>query len=485
MTDDFEIESDGFSGFGVGRSEDFQQAQFLSIHFDGKWRFDHSTGLWHHWTGIRWAPDRTDRILHAVAKVATKSMVGATDEQKKSLFRLLNTSAQNNALKALASFPEYSTDGDDWDQDPFLLGCSNGVIDLRENRLMARPDPSCLVTKTTHRKFEPVSHPSEFHDRAPIFMDKMAEWTSKDGSMIGFLLSWFGSSLFGYTPEQRFLLMTGIGRNGKGTLKNTVLQAVGEYGEQLDANLYMRTKYGAARSDGARADLIKLKGLRLAFFSEPEGNKFNEELLKAHTGGDRITARPLYSNAMSSWNPTHSITFLTNDAPEVDDIGPSMAARVMVADFRERYDGERMDRSLQERLNAEADGVLAILCYMAQHWYERFIEDGTGILTPKRVEEQTIRFMAQGDPIAMFVDEACDVGPEANCSATALYEAYMQWHARSGRDDEASNQTRFGKTMEKKGFAKRRTSSGYRYLNISPLGAMRLALKGVDEEDGD
>lgn len=483
MTEDIYPEEEEFGGFGIGRSEDFQLAQFLAIAFAGKWRFDHSTSTWHHWNGIRWAPDRTDKVLHEVAKAATKAMIGASDEQKKSYFKLLNVTTQKHALEALASFPSFSTNGDDWDQDPYLLGCTNGIVDLRTNTLIRHPDPSCLVTKTTGKRFEPIHDARDLATRAPEFMKSMVEWTSGDPHMISFLLLWFGSSMFGYTPEQRFLLMTGIGRNGKGTLKNTILHAIGEYGEQLDANLYMRTKFGAARSDGARADLIKLKGLRVAFFSEPEGNKFNEELLKAHTGGDRITARPLYSNTLSSWNPTHSITFLTNDAPEVDDIGPSMSARVLVADFRERYDGEKMDRGLQDRLNAEANGVLSILCYFAEDWYARYSQDGKGIWVPERVEEQTQRFMAQGDPISTFIDEACATGQDCSSSATAMYEAYMQWHARTDADGEAVIQRRFGQALAKKGFDKVKKSAGYRYIGIEPLGAMRLADRGHEEDD--
>ena len=48
--------------------------------------------------------------------------------------KLLNTSAIGRALEALSAFPAYKTNGSDWDQEPHLLGCTNGIVDLRTGR---------------------------------------------------------------------------------------------------------------------------------------------------------------------------------------------------------------------------------------------------------------------------------------------------------------------------------------------------------------
>jgi putative DNA primase/helicase len=448
---------------------------------DHQWRFDHTAGKWHHWDGVRWAPDTTEKARHTVAKLAADALLETLNESgKKVLTRLLSLPAIDRALDALATFPDYATDGADWDQIPYLLGCKNGVVDLRTNTLIRKPDPTCLVTQTTHRMFNPINHPSEFADRAPRFMEFMVEITSGDPEMITYLLKWFGASLFGFSPEQRFLLMIGIGRNGKGVLKHTVIKAVGEYGQQFDANLYMRSKLGAARSDGARADLMALKGKRITFFSEPEGNRFNEEMLKAHTGGDVISARALYSNNIVSWEPTHSITFLTNEAPDVDDLGPSMAARVMVADFLERFDGVKQDRKLPDKLAGEADGVLAILCYFARDWWDEYERAGEGISLPSRVVSASKAFMERNDVVAAVIDDAFEIDPGARTPSTRLYEAYLQWHARSDRTDEAISQVRFSQALERKGFKKEKTRAGMVYVGLHPLNAWQLADKEGD-----
>lgn len=471
--------------FGVGQ-EDFRQAEWLAGALDRKWRYDFATKEWHHWNGKRWAPDFGKALTNVIATLSAKTLLRGVDSEalRKALLKLLSLAPIERAMEALATFDGYGTNGDDWDADPYLLGVKNGIVDLRTNTLVEHPDPSMLVTKTTGVRFVPVESPADFDDRAPRFMEVMREWMSEDAKMVSFLLLWFGSSMFGFSPEQRFLLMTGIGRNGKGALKHSVMKAVGDYGAQFDANLYMRNKFGAARSDTARADLLALKGKRITFFSEPEGNRFNEEMLKAHTGGDTITARALYSNVLQTWTPTHSITFLVNNAPEVEDLGPSMAARVMVADFRERYDGDKEDKTLYGTLEGEAEGILAILCWAAGAWYASWSAGMGGITMPQRVIDQSKKFMERGDSVANCLNDRFAVGEGLECAGQVAYDTYREWFDQSGADGEPVSMVKFAAALERKGFRKVKREMGMRWLGLQPLGAMALAEKEAGPTTG-
>lgn len=476
--------ADKVSEFGGKGNEDYRQAEWLAQRLRNEWRYDHTADRWHHFDGIRWAPDQTKTIHRIVAKTAGLALQksGIGEQEQKRLFSLLQWPTQERVLKALSTVSGYGTNGDDWDAKPELLGTQSGIIDLRENKLIPAT-PEQLVTKTTGVKFQPVAGPSEFADAAPEFMQVMEEWMSGDIDMVSFLLLWFGASLFGFTPEQRFLLLVGIGRNGKGTLKHSIMKAVGEYGAQYDANLYMRAKYGAARSDQARADLIAIKGKRITFFSEPEGNRFNEELLKAHTGGDIITARALHSNNVQTWAPTHSITFLVNNAPEVEDLGPSMAARVMVADFRERYDGEKEDKRLYGKLEKEAPGILGILCWAAAAWYDAWSTGEGGLQLPARVVEQSKAFMERGDVLANWLNERATFGPGLTAASQVAYESYLNWHTRGGADGEPMSMTRWSLTMQKKGFKKVKGREHNYWEGFKLLRTDQLADMGIDDDE--
>ena len=465
--------------------EDFRQAEWLAYKLERNWRYDHSTHRWHGWNGVRWAPDTTMQVSRAVAVAAALAIPDVSnDVVRKALIKLLNISSIDKALAALSTFDGYGTDGNDWDTDPYVLGCENGIVDLRTNTIDLHPSQDTLVTKTTHHRFRPVSGPGEFATRAPEFMKYIVEVMSGDISMVSFLLLWYGYSLIGRNPEQKFLLQIGGGRNGKGKLKDIVLEAGGEYASQVNANMYMRVnKHGGLTSNIPRADLMALRGTRIVFCSDPEGNSFNEPMLKAHTGEDRIRTRNLYDREEKEWEPTHNISFLVNHPPEVEDVGDSFRERVMVADFRESYlvgTKQPPNTELGNILKKEAAGVLAILVWAASEWYKA---DTPKLTMPERVKRQSRAFVEANDPIAQFVTAALDVDPTYTVQSSRLYEAYIQWHTRTERQEEAMSTVKFSAAVERKHFKKVRTESGLRWKGISPKSAVELAELDETEDE--
>jgi putative DNA primase/helicase len=478
-------------------TEDDEQAEWLAAAFEQRIRYDHTGKRWHAWNGTRWAPDKTKQVQRDVMDMARERLFRvaldgnftktARDRLEKMYRKLLDVAATERALAALSTRPGYKTDGADWDQDPDLLGCENGIVDLRVNALVPNPTPAVLVTQSTGHEFipfEPQSsdlfaemerHLRELGFREPRFPSFLREITSGDVNLAAFYLLWFGYSLFGHTREQRFLILTGTGRNGKGALVAVMRYVFGEYSAKADQSLYMRSRWGSARSDQARADLMELKGKRLAVMSEPDGGVFNEELLKAHTGGDPITARALHSNNLITWEPTHSITFLTNEPPKVNDIGPAMSARVMVADFRERFDGEREDKRLygspKSKLESEAVGILGFLCWTAKWWND----SEHGLVLPERVAKASAEYLTNNDPIGRALDEAFVFDPAVQTPARMLYDAYVEWHARSDERDEALSSTAFGMLLVRRGLKKRQTAKYNVYLGIRPKTALEIA----------
>lgn len=484
--EDFEESQEGDDRTANRGTEDDEQAEWLAEALGQGVRYDHTGKRWHMWNGVRWAPDKTKQVQRDVMDLARRRLFATAEKPDisksernrlmKMYRKLLDVAACERALTALSTRPGYKTDGSDWDQVPHYLGCENGIVDLRVNALVEDPGPDTLVTMTTGHQFRPFEFDggdlwTAWQARAPRFMQFLDEVTSGDRNLGVFYLQWFGYSLFGHTQEQRFLILTGLGRNGKGALVTAMRTVFGEYSAKASENLYMRSRFGSARSDQARADLMELKGKRLAAMSEPDGGQFNEEMLKAHTGGDPITARALHSNNVVTWAPTHTITFLTNEPPKVNDIGPSMAARVMVADFRERFDGEKEDKRLYGKLEAEAEGILAILCWVAQWWHA----SESGLVLPERVQRASADYLTSNDPIGPALDEAFVIQKGVQSPAKALYDAYVEWFARSDSEGDALSMSAFGLLLAKRGMTKKRTDRGYTYIGIRPKTAMELA----------
>ena len=70
-------------------------------------------------------------------------------------------------------------------------------------------------------------------------------------------------------------------------------------------------------------------------------------------------------------------------------------------------------------------------------------------------------FSSAPDPVVGFVQNKCYVGPEGQCSASALFKAYQDWCWETGR--RAITQRSFGMGLTKMGFQRRRRAQGYHW----------------------
>jgi putative DNA primase/helicase len=438
-------------------------------------KFDHSTGKWHIWNGVRWEPDKDDKIIDMIRNclfdwIADNDRNGHADANK-TLLPLLDYGRKQQVLKALASMRGIAMSGDEWDADPFLIGFENGVMDLRTGVLDEHPSPDTMVSKSTGIVWDQNA------DMSP-FLDFITEIMSGDHDVSNYLLNVLGYSLIGVNQEQKFWMWVGRGSNGKGILARTVTKALGDYAYSPPDTLYMRTKVGAATSNTPRPELLKLKSMRFTFMSEPQGGQFNEELLKAHTGNDPIEARNLYSTRFMTFTPSHKINFLTNEPPRTDDVGPSMQRRVRIIKFQEDYSpgSGREDNTLEGRLQTPEglQGVMRALVEYAKDYLK------TSLLPePQAVTNWSRAYIADNDPITAFLSAKCVEEPDAEAKGGELYKSFSQFCADGGYED--MSMTPFGRHMASR-FVKKVRSAGSFYLGVRLKNSTDWASETEDAE---
>jgi putative DNA primase/helicase len=465
--------------FPLGAAQDEDQAAWLAADFQHRVRYNHATKAWHIWheESRSWRVDKVKGVERGVVDMAAcraQVLAGASgnDSALKFVRKLLDAHKVRSALDLLSSMPDYNTDGTDWDEDPFLLGCANGVVDLRTGEFAAELTAgNSTVTKNTNVPFNPAA-------QCPKFIQHLYQISSEDMDLARWYVQWWGYCLFGINYEQKFLVLTGEGRNGKGAMVKAVRAAIGEYDAAANSGIYMKSRFGSARSSEARSDLITLKGARIAVMSEPEGGQFNEELLKAHTGGDPIVARPLYGKEMT-WEPTHTPSFLVNRPPSVDDIGPAMAERILVADFREQYldqdEKHRRNPQLYEELTAEKEGILALLIVAAREYWTRHVA-GEGMWYPERVQKASQAYITANDPVGQALQECFVIESGARTQASEMYRTFSAWYRESDFPGELPGPQGFSALLMRRGFARRKNNVGSYYVGVRPKNAMELAV---------
>jgi putative DNA primase/helicase len=126
------------------------------------------------------------------------------------------------------------------DRDPWLFNCLNGTLDLRTGELRGHRRED-LITKLCPTPYRPDARcPVWERFLGSVFPDAEDEL---DRELITFVQRMFGRCLTGDVSEQILPIFWGNGANGKSTLVNAVLGAVGsEYAMKANADLLMASQ---------------------------------------------------------------------------------------------------------------------------------------------------------------------------------------------------------------------------------------------------
>jgi len=288
-------------------------------------RYDHGRGRWLVWVGHRWRPDEDGAVerlwLDVLAdRYRAALAIDNNDVRVKTLDAIQSAGATNAAVSAgleLASSMEpIATRADAWDPDPWLLGCANGVVELRTGHLRDGR-PGDMVSRSTGVPYDAAA-------TCPRWQQFLGEVFAGDEDLVAWYGLLIGTSLVGVMQEL-MAIHHGTGNNGKTVARERLLKAFGDYAVAIP----VETLVNARRQAGdATPDLMPLRGARLAFASEPDqSSKLRGGALKRIASADRMTGRPLFGSTQT-WEPTHTIHLATNHLPAVDDATEGFWRRV-------------------------------------------------------------------------------------------------------------------------------------------------------------
>ena len=233
--------------------------------------------------------------------------------------RAESSSGVKGALTLAATEPEIAITPDRLDAHPYLLNCRNGVVDLRTGELLEH-DPALLLTKMAGAPYEPDAEGAVFAE----FLERI----QPGEDMRLFIRRLLGLSLEGKVTAHVLPIFYGDGANGKSTLTDAVMNALGDYADAADPDL-LRARTFDAHPTGV-ADLF---GLRLALVHESDaGHRLAEGTVKRLTGGDRLKARRMREDFWS-FDPSHTFVMLTNHKPGVSGTDEGIWRRLRLVPF--------------------------------------------------------------------------------------------------------------------------------------------------------
>lgn len=412
------------------------------------------SGEWLAWGGHYWRPDQRAESFAAVERcaLAYAEQAAALDAEiqamhiepkgegswrikrrdvfQKGADRLRTTTGAERCLRwaPIVDHPTTVLDHQ-LDQQPMLLPCANGVIDLRTGAL-TRGRPDDLLCRAIDLEYDPHADYTPWQ----AFIDEV----SGSADLASFIKRSLGYAITGNSHEQYVWVFTGPGRNGKGVLFGLVGEILGPYYRELSRGMLIEQRNELSPAS-ASEHLYSLLGRRIVVGAETNrGQRIDAAGVKLLTGEDKITCRPLFKSEIS-FNPSHTLFLHTNHIPAGLTGDFAMIQRLLKVEFPYMYVDDpaaeakkyplqadlfrKKDPGLKVRLRACRQGILRWLVEGCLEWQLQ------GISPPLQVAEWVNELAIEEDYIRQFVDD-CLVQSEVpwtRISATDMYDAFRWW----------------------------------------------------------
>lgn len=430
--------------------------RFLEQHADAL-RFVHGIG-WHHWDGARWKLDEERIDVEAAIATTKRALAEVLDlpkgPERDALYADVKKSESASGVKGMlelaSALKPISTASRALDADPYFFNTPAGTIDLHEGTLKEN-DRNDLITKVSGAAIG-----EELNEEWETFLERILP----DDDVRAFVQRLFGYAMLGKQTEHVMPIFTGTGANGKGTLRDALIAAFGDYCIEVDPALLMESK-----NERHGSFKMRLRGARLAFCSETEkGRKFAEATMKRLVGGDPIEANYMHKNPIT-FDPSHTLVMLTNHLPAVSGDDPAVWRRILVVPFDVVIPEDQRDGELPERLKQAAPAVLA-WAYAGWIDYQK-----QGLNPPDAVRVRTEQYRADSDTLGRFLSERTLANRHGVVRSRELYSAWSSWCHDSGiKADEVGSEVAFAASMKARGFEKAKRNVGAVWLGLLLVG---------------
>lgn len=393
-------------------------ARALVTHHGNELRYCPQRGKWLLWNGYRWAWDDAERHREFVRALARE--LPSTGRWRYFKAKALSAGGVSGVVRLARSDPAVTVAFADLDARPYELNTPGGVVDLSTGQVR-RSDPWLLHTRST-------AVAPDFARRSLTFERFLHDTFGDDDELAGYVQRLVGVSAIGTVLEQLLPFAVGPGANGKSTLLEAAMHALGRgdggYAMAASSEMLMVRKHVEHP-----AELAQLAGARLVVCAElDEGQRFGEAKVKQLTGRDSINARFMRRDPFT-FAPSHTLWLLGNHLPAARAGGPAFWRRIRVLPFTRVVPAERQNRRLGEMLADDAAAVLAWVVAGAATYH------AGGLREPAAVASATAAYARDQDTVGRFVDERCrraeGVNP-ARTATTVLRESYEQWCEQVG-----------------------------------------------------
>lgn len=467
---------------------EFGDAKLFAELCHGQIAYDHQEGEWYLWSGNAWRRDVNDQVKMIASNKLTSQYADhqsmlykmkathlANGEQDKAdaindrvslvgkrIYALQSRKRIENVLaiaQTLFGAEEYGyIDGQiPWDEDAWLLGVQNGVVDLKTGDL--RPgNPTDWIRIVAPTEWQGIDAP------APLWEKTLLEIHGGNTELVAFEQRLYGYGITGTSQERKFVLECGEGDNGKDLKSKLRGYVFGDYVGVVSTDVFIEKRGGNAGQ--ATPHLVPLRGKRLVFAAETKKSQtLDSAQVKYITGNASISVRDVHEKQIVI-KPTWTPVLATNHKPRVSDAGDAIWGRVIFMPHTQSFVADpdpnittqhKYIPNLDELLHVEAPGILS--------WHVRGCLEyqKNGLNPPDTVKLAVKEYRDSENTIKQFAEDKLMPAPGEKIAARTMYNAYKAWCSDSHRSPESEKD--FSKTMETI-YEKKRDGTGTKYHGV-------------------
>lgn len=338
--------------------------------------------------------------------------------------------------KVLSRRREVRIDINDFDANPDVLAVG-GMLHRLDGREAPRPiSPDDMITKHCHPTYRPGGPQTEW-------LATLARCFPSNPDIVEFLQRLVGYGVTGHNKEQCFVVMVGGGANGKTTVIKALTRVIGAVTRSIPITVLM-SRSRNENGEGASPQLMQLMGARLVWADEPAREaRLDESKIKILTGGDAVTARQLYGPPVT-FTPQALIVVTSNHLPVIHDTDEGIWRRIRVIPWEVSF-RDSPDTGIDEKLAAEADGIMEWILDGARKWYQ------DGLHMPPAVEAKTVGYREEQDGLNGFLGNILLADEDAFMPLGDVYDAYLDWARSEGTPEQQAwkNRTVFRALRER------------------------------------
>ena len=397
--------------------------------FGSSVRYTPSVG-WFIWDGTYWKPDAEDLSMQELAKklppiIATEVVNYDEPEKKNEVIKWANQAKSNSRIRAAIESSNSDlrilTEVEKWDNNPYLLGVSNGVVDLKTGELL-RGRPDLHITKRTA-----VGYAQGLTNvRWQQFVDFA---TGGDKELQDWLQRAAGYTLTGLNNQDLLFLVYGPPGSGKNTFVEAIVKALDtkQYSWPLDSSIL-----GQNDNNSGNTELYhwaQLRGKRMVWVDElPEGDRMKENSVKKLTGSSEISARSPGKDPFT-FQASAKLWITTNHRPQIND--DAMWRRIRPVPWL--HVPENPDPDLKAYLFDPEGALPAVLSWAVEgavKYLNSSARDPLGWCSA--VSSAADIYRKNEDRIGMFLNEETKENSESSLPVKSLYSIYRSWSEDRG-----------------------------------------------------